>query len=201
PDERVDIELDSLIEEFKAVAKPKWIMREFTLKNLELLGTNLVLKGESIKKLLESCQSVVLFATTLGRDIETLLSRYSKSNISKAILADSVASAAIEDICEEIEYEIKVEKSKESLYLTDRFSPGYGDMDISQSAEICKVLDTERKIGLTTSNTGIMIPRKSVNAIIGISKENQSFRARGCGNCMMRPHCEFRKKGVVCYAT
>lgn len=199
-DQEFSNELEDSIEEIKRISDPKWIMREFNLKELSLEGTNLTFEGESIKELLKTSKSVVLFATTLGSKVDLLISRYSKSNLSKAVIFDSVASAAVESICEEIEYSIKIEKSEKGLFLTDRFSPGYGDLKIQYSKDICRVLDTGRKIGLTTSQTGIMIPRKSVTAIIGVSNIKQSYRERGCTNCMMSGHCEFRKRGSVCYA-
>ncbi len=58
----------------------------------------------------------------------------------------------------------------QALYLTDRFSPGYGDMPLAQSGQICEVLNTGRSIGLTVSQSGILMPRKSVTAVLGISR-------------------------------
>lgn len=41
-------------------------------------------------------------------------------------------------------------------------------MDISVQKDLLKSLDAERIIGLTASSHNILIPRKSVTAIIGI---------------------------------
>lgn len=61
--------------------------------------------------------------------------------------------------------------AKEEKSLTMRYSPGYGDLDISANRDILNVLDAHRKIGVTVTNTGIMIPRKSVVALIGITNK------------------------------
>ena len=79
------------------------------------------------------------------------------------------------------------------LYLTDRFSPGYGDMPLAQTREICAVLQTEKSIGLSVSQSGIMIPRKSVTAILGISSIPQKRRPSQCALCSMNRTCAMRE--------
>ena len=64
--------------------------------------------------------------------------------------------------------------SKEGKSLTMRYSPGYGDLDISANKDILQVLDAHKRIGVTVTNTGIMIPRKSVVALIGITNKKNS---------------------------
>ena len=54
-------------------------------------------------------------------------------------------------------------------FLTDRFSPGYGDFPMESSKDLVGLLDAGRRIGLTVSQSGILIPRKSVTAVLGVS--------------------------------
>jgi cobalamin-dependent methionine synthase I len=51
-----------------------------------------------------------------------------------------------------------------------RYSPGYGDLGIENNKGILDVLSAQRNIGLTITDSGIMIPRKSVVAIMGVSE-------------------------------
>lgn len=60
------------------------------------------------------------------------------------MILDAVLSAAVEAVCDEQEERLRGEFAERSLFLTDRFSPGYGDMPIAQSREICEVLNTGR---------------------------------------------------------
>lgn len=62
----------------------------------------------------------------------------------------------------------KKEVEKDKLNINWRYSPGYGNLDISIQRELLKSLDAERTIGLTASSHNILIPRKSVTAIIGV---------------------------------
>ena len=49
-----------------------------------------------------------------------------------------------------------------------RFSAGYGDFSLEFQRNICDALDCQRKIGITLQESLIMLPTKSVTAIIGI---------------------------------
>jgi hypothetical protein len=55
--------------------------------------------------------------------------------------------------------------------ITWRFSPGYGDLPLDTHINLLGALDTSRKIGLTVSRSLILIPSKSVTAIIGVTKK------------------------------
>ena len=102
---------------------------------------------------------------------------------------DAVLSAAIEAVCDQAESELREEAQRRDMYLTDRFSPGYGDMPLAQTREICEILDASKSIGLTVSHSGIMIPRKSVTAVMGVSRTPVSRRPAGCEGCAMRKTC------------
>ena len=131
-------------------------------------------------------------AATLGAQSERLLLRHQARSSADALIIDAVLSAAIEAVCDKQERLLREEFLKSGLHLTDRFSPGYGDMPIEQTKEICAVLQAERSIGLTVSNRGIMIPRKSITAVIGVSRYKQSRRPSPCSVCNMRENCALR---------
>ena len=115
-----------------------------------------------------------------------------------ALMLDSCASCAIENVCDNFQNELEERLFNENLYLTDRFSPGYGDMPFEQQREICEILNTSKTIGVSLNESGIMIPRKSVTAIMGIAQKPQKKRFRGCEYCSMFENCDFRKGGITC---
>ena len=49
---------------------------------------------------------------------------------------------------------------------TMRFSPGYGEWPLKAQEKLLPLVEAD-KIGVTLTDTDIMIPRKSVSAIIG----------------------------------
>lgn len=139
-------------------------------------------------------------AATLGPEVEHLLMRAQVLDMAQALLLDSCASTAIENVCDNLEAELRAEAAREGLYLTDRFSPGYGDFPITQQRCFCEVLDTQRRIGLSVSVTDILIPRKSVTAIMGISPTPRKRRSSGCANCNLFFTCQIRRGGGHCGA-
>ena len=51
---------------------------------------------------------------------------------------------------------------------TKRFSPGYGDLALAHQKEVLKLLNAEKNVGITLTDTCLMVPTKSVSAIVGI---------------------------------
>ena len=86
----------------------------------------------------------------------------------------------------------------EGKYLTGRFSPGYGDWDIAVQPLVAAALDTVRKAGLCVTDTNLMTPRKSVTALLGVSDHPVKGQLAGCGHCVLRTRCEYRKRGKTC---
>ena len=114
-------------------------------------------------------------------------------DILTAIRIEKGRSAAIESVCDDAENQLRREAEASGKYLTDRFSPGYGDMPLEQSKGICRVLSADKNIGLTVSQSGIMIPRKSVTAVMGISQTPVPRRPSGCEGCSARATCPLRR--------
>ena len=58
--------------------------------------------------------------------------------------------------------------------------------------DIFKVLDCERKIGLTLNESLLMSPSKSVTAIVGIAAKPKKCKANKCDACDISQDCQFR---------
>lgn len=181
-------------------AVPRVIYREFRFYNatFQLENTCFQLEGNSVSDYLQDCDSCLLMAATLGNEVDQLIRRTQITDMAEAVVLDSCASCAIENVCNNLEKQISKELQQRELYTTDRFSPGYGDLPLTMQKEFCQVLDTGRKIGLTVSDGGLMTPIKSVTAILGISKKPQPKKITGCKNCLLKDKCLYRKGGTTC---
>lgn len=193
----IPVEFEKLIDDYIEYIKEnhigKYTYKVFTRGDEALQS---ILIGNDIMDLLESSTDVVLMAVTLGQEIERHIKKTSYIDLSKSVVLDAVASAAAESLANDIN-EILRGKYR-GRYLTDRFSPGYGDMPIEVQRSFLNLLDAKRQIGLWTSSSGIMEPRKSVTAIIGISNEEQKHRQRGCETCRLYGECDLVRKGETC---
>lgn len=143
--------------------KLKHVVKRFKVdrEKKEVIGANLKLYGQDIWQHIEGCDEIYLFAATIGFDVEKLIARYLVEDKTLAIILDSAAVCAIESYCDDI-----CASFKENV--TERYSCGYGDFDIKEQLDICRVLDTNRKIGLFVSSSYMMSPQKSVTAVVGI---------------------------------
>ena len=175
--------------------RPRMAERRFPLApDGSLAGTSMTPKGNDVRAMLAPCREAVLLAATLGAESEQLLLRMQAKDAAQALLLDAVLSAAIEAVLDAREEALRGELAAQGRYLTDRFSPGYGDMPLAQTREICEVLGAQRAIGLTVSAGGVMIPRKSVTAILGISDVPVARRPAGCEGCAARETCALRRR-------
>ena len=116
--------------------------------------------------------------------------------MAEAVILDAAGSAAVERLCDNFCADLAAALAPR--FLTDRFSPGYGDMPLSDQRALFRVLDISRRIGVTLSESALMIPQKSVTALIGVSDRPQPKRTGGCESCGMREDCAWRKEGKRC---
>lgn len=182
--------------------RPFCMLRRFALlEDLSLEGTSFLPLGSDIGQMLRPCSEAVLLAATLGAQSERMLLREQARAPESALLLDAVLSAAIEAVCDEQERLLRERLRDDGYYLTDRYSPGYGDMPISQTRQICDVLNTAGAIGLTVSASGIMLPRKSVTAVMGVSRSPVARRAAGCEACSAKDTCTMKRNGETCHGT
>ena len=183
--------LDKCENELLKAIEPRFIYKFFPI------NTSLVLTGNSILNHLKGCYGVILLSATLSMGADKVISEHQINDMTSALILDSMASTAIEQVCDAAEKEIK-EKINKDNFMTWRFSPGYGDLPITLQREFVRVTDAEKRIGLTVNEGGILLPRKSVTAIIGLSKEPIPKQRRGCAYCNMNKTCQFRKGGTHC---
>ena len=124
--------------------------------------------SKDLQKNLQGCDSVVLFAATLGSGLDRLITRYSSLSPSKAFMLQAIGAERIEALCNTFNDDIKSDAAAEGNVICPRFSAGYGDLPLEFQRKIFDVLDCPRKIGLTLNESLLMSPTKSVTAIIGI---------------------------------
>lgn len=196
PDERTDILIDECIEEVMQVMECRSTYRRFPL---EICGKGLMrvcgieFHSENLAKNLRDCEEVIFMAATLGPGPDRLMNRYQKLHISKAAVLQATAAAAIESYCNELQSEIADDLSGENLFLRPRFSPGYGDLSLNVQADFLGMLDAAKQAGIVLSDGGVMIPEKSVTAVIGISRTNESCHMDGCESCE-KINCAYRRQ-------
>ncbi|MBQ8894758.1 MAG: Vitamin B12 dependent methionine synthase activation subunit [Clostridia bacterium] len=121
-------------------------------------------ESKNLTKNLTGCEEAFLFAVTLGVGVDRLLTRLSALSPARHFITDALASALAEAACEEAEQRIKGE-----LCCAPRFSPGYGDVSLELQAPLLNLLQGQ-KLGITLNQNLLMVPTKSITAIMGIKQ-------------------------------
>ena len=121
--------------------------------------------SEKLSLNLKNCERVIVFGATLGTEIDRLIMKHGKLSPTKALFFQSIGAAQIEALCDEFLEDIKKDLK---VNLKPRFSPGFGDLELTTQKDIFKILDCSKKIGLTLNDSLLMSPTKSVTAFVGI---------------------------------
>lgn len=146
------------------------------------------LKKQPYLDFFEGSAGVMLCAMTLGIEIDRLINRLFRTDISRAAVVDSCASAYLEFCSDNYE-------KGHGMVLSPRFCPGYGGSSVADLPEIFGILRPER-IGIKLNESNFMMPSKSMAGVIAVGKVNN----RSCSGCFMLNSCNYLKDGVTCYS-
>ena len=187
---RMDVLMDECEKAVLEKASPKYLYVEKDLPCPQIMG------GKDIESHLNGCEKAIVMCATVGSGVDKLIRISQISDMARAVVMDSLASVAVEQVCNAFD---KIIAEKYSDYnMTFRFSPGYGDYPIELQKIILQMLDAPKKIGLCTNDNFLLTPTKSVTAVLGLSKNPIERKKRGCAICNMRETCKFRRKGLHC---
>lgn len=195
PDEQVMNVIRQCMTELERIAQPRCTFRRFSLVHSgegRMEAGGLMLESRSLERNLKGCGEVIFFAATLGHEVDRLMERYQRLQISKAAVLQAAAAEAIESYCNECQKQIEEQAAAEGLYVRPRYSPGYGDLSLSIQPDFLRVLNTQRTIGLVLSEGGLMQPEKSVTALMGLSRVKTGCVPEGCESCGKK-NCSYRR--------
>lgn len=149
------------------VLAPKAVYEEFPLIHSEEYRLDLgfaKVVSNSLTRNLAGCSKLVLFAATVGAGVDRLILKYNRLSPARAVILQAMGAAAVEQWCDEVNGIITSEYGP----TRPRFSCGYGDLPLSLQREIFPALQVTKNIGVTLTDGDLMMPTKSVTAIVGI---------------------------------
>lgn len=181
----LDVRIDDAIARCEVIARPKSVRRSFSPDEVRYPGNDLAAH-------LADAVEVVLFAATLGHAVDQELRRLSMVDPLGQVVFDAAATAAIEHLADKVEAEVRAEAAEKGLFCSWRFSPGYGDLPLDVQPDFLARLDAARRLGITLTPGNLMVPTKSVTAIIGLHPRPQPGLASSCAVCNLAEHCSLR---------
>lgn len=168
---------------------------------IRLAGTAIELGGRDIYRHLKDARLCAVLACTLGMECERHLRTLGSQRPLESAVYDAACSAYVEAAVEQMDARTRADAHDVGLSTNWRFSPGYGDCPLEAQPRILGALNATRLLGLTTTATNLLMPTKSVTAVIGLFEGDvhDANTRPTCGICRMRLHCRFRAAGQTCY--
>lgn len=144
---------------------------------------------------LRNSERAAWFVCTAGEEI----SRYTRQlmdegDLMKGYVVDVLANVVVEAAMDRIQSGLENEMKQVGLKITNRYSPGYCDWDITEQKKLFSVFP-DNYLDIALSESCLMIPVKSVSGIIGIGKEVK-FNKYTCHLCSDTA-CLYRNKGMA----
>jgi len=206
--------IDECLHEIREISLPKHKIGVYNLEfrpdGIHVQNTTLILQGQDIANHLQHAHKCALMAVTLGIQVDQRIKLYNLTNLTKAVILDACATAYVEVVCDQVESHLRTRAQQSDMHITSRFSPGYGDLAIEMQNDFLRVLNTPITIGLTATPEHILLPLKSVTAIIGfgIPPENsiptkrktqkEAINNEKCKTCLNYRHCIYLQEGKYC---
>lgn len=198
PDAGTMARLADASQRVETAASARWVYTQYALAGTQVGDTGVVLPGEDIRRHLDGCDACILLAVTLGGGVETKLRAAQQTDMALAVMMDVCASVLVEQYTAAAQDILYAKAEAEGRYLTGRYSPGYGDFPLGMQPALLRLTNAQRAIGLTATEDCLLLPRKSVTAVLGVAGHPVSGRMAGCDACAIREKCDLRKEGKTC---
>ena len=156
--------LEAKLAELRQAASCRAVYREVPVQICEnncALGDFFAPVSKTLARSLEGCKRAYLFAATLGLSVDRLIARCGALSAAEQFMADALASALIEGVCDYAQAMLPSETAA-------RCSPGYGDFDLGHQAKLLESIHADQTLGILLTTDTLMVPTKSVSAVIGI---------------------------------
>ena len=145
-----------------------------------------------IHAMVRASEQIAFFICTIGPEVPAKIKELSAGGLQlEAYSLDLIASEAVDMAMDVVQEALDEELKVHGLHLTNRYSPGYCDWNISEQQKLFRILPGEfTKISL--ADTSVMHPIKTISGIIGIGK-NVRFNPYTCEVCR-RKDCGYSKR-------
>lgn len=161
------------------VAAPRHV--KVTLPVAEVL---MAFDSDALASHLAGCGEAVLLAATLGTQADQMIRTAEATDTLRAAALHACAAAKIEAYCDAVQASMPEARRP-------RFSPGYADFPLSAQQALLRLTDACRRIGLYLTEGCMLVPTKSVTAVLGLGPALSGCPTDKCARCP-KTDCAFR---------
>jgi hypothetical protein len=169
-------ELETWIRDAGLLMHLKGVARRFPVtardSSRTLLPEDVVFESRDLASFLDGCGEIALIAATAGEDIINAIEQTAAANqLTRGVVFDAVASETVDAALDWITAYLRQALRRENKApRRGRFSAGYGDFTLENQKRIFELLELQR-IGVRINESFILIPEKSVTAVVGIREK------------------------------
>ena len=128
-------------------------------------GSDLFVRGEVGDEL-------GIMVVTVGEWIQAWVWELTESGgVTLGMIVDAIGSETVEEIADVVDQIIRNTSRKAT---TKRYSPGYGDWDVTDQKALLELVESER-IGVTVNESSQLVPEKSISAVLGLIGSAQQY--------------------------
>lgn len=171
PEEHISDGINKAIESAYSLIKGKACYRTFRIKEvtdnrIAISESDRLFYGNNMVRLLKDCDYATLLVCTIGNDLDKKVEELEQTSLADAYYLDRVGAWMADYMAEEAGRRVEAEIAKNGYNPTFRYAAGYGDWGLAAQTEIMRLTEANR-IGVSVTETFIMVPRFSVSAVIG----------------------------------
>ncbi len=156
-----------------ALLEPKGVYRPLRIDSnkggvLTFRDSPFTICSSQVAQMLRESDPVVLFMVTIGSALEDeVKKRFDAEEMAEAVILDAIGSETADVVADRMHRVVLKKLAEEQGFsVTPRFSPGYGDWPVTVQGEFLDVCSGEL-IGISVNESSLMLPRKSVSAVLG----------------------------------
>lgn len=151
--------------------------------------------GQIVTHQLRRSEMGAWFVCTAGEEVSSYSRRLmDEGDLIKGYVVDVLSNIAVDSAMDLIQAHLKDTMARIGLKITNRYSPGYCNWDIIEQKQLFKAFP-DNFLGISLSESCLMIPVKSISGIIGIGKDVR-YNEYTCNLCDDK-QCLYRNRKAV----
>ena len=193
---------NSLQQLLRQIEAHQWLDAAITYRVLEVTGHGpgrletggVALNSALLDRYLRQASHLVFGVCTLGQSLLRHMREFFDSKRpSQAVLLDEVGTLLLYKLADHFEELMCQQARVMDLQASSAFNPGDEGFDISLQGTVLQLAGGE-DIGVTLQGNSILVPHKSLTAVIGLGRDMPAItRAERCARCHSRERCPHRQ--------
>jgi hypothetical protein len=156
-------------------------------------GDGSIIDASLLSSLFPDAPEIAVAVCTIGPGVETQATDYfTTGEPLRGMLLDGIGSAAVDLLSQESCRFLAKNAYSRGYQASNPINPGMPGFPLTEQRWLLELVPS-REIGVTLTDSGIMVPRKSTSLVIGIGSQMATWTQRDvCERCSLSETCHYR---------